>query len=473
MAGSGMSVAPLVVSDVEVRGIRCDVLLRAGQVAGVGGPFPSDAGTTIDGAGGALIPGLHDHHLHLLSLAAELTSVRCGPPDVTDARRLAAVLREKAASLPPGAWIRGTGYHERIAGALDARALDRFVADRPVRVQHRGGALWMLNTMALDAVAQVLDDSPDVERDAEGRPTGRLWRYDARLRPALPPAEPDLRVVGRRLAAYGITGVTDATPALDAQAVGILRRARRRGALPQDVRLLGHPLEPGSDPHPDAGPWKIHLRDHDLPGIDRLTAEIECARRAGRAVAVHCVTRTSLLLTLAALERAGPAFGDRVEHAAVVPPGIHGWMRRLGVTVVTQPGFLAERGDDYLREVDPEDLPHLYPYASLVGAGVPVVASSDAPFGPLDPWAVMRAARDRRTRDGVVLLPRERVGAAIVLDGCLSPLEAPGGPPREIRAGAAADLVLLRGSLEDCLADPDARRVRLVLKSGAVIHDAR
>ncbi len=50
--------------------------------------------------------------------------------------------------------------------------------------------------------------------------------------------------------------------------------------------------------------------------------------------------------------------------------------------MVTQPGFIAVRGDDYYRDVDPDDLAHLYPFASLVAAGIRVHASSDAPFGP-------------------------------------------------------------------------------------------
>jgi predicted amidohydrolase YtcJ len=55
-----------------------------------------------------------------------------------------------AAAAPDGhGWIRGVGYAETVAGDLDAAALDRLRPDRPVRVQHRSGALWILNTAAL------------------------------------------------------------------------------------------------------------------------------------------------------------------------------------------------------------------------------------------------------------------------------------------------------------------------------------
>ncbi|UTP36737.1 hypothetical protein [Streptomyces rapamycinicus] len=112
-----------------------------------------------------------------------------------------------------------------MAGLLDRTALDGMVADRPVRLQHRGGALWILNSAGLAAVAPALDDSLDVERDAAGQPTGRLWRYDVRLRAAIGAEPPDLASVGERLASYGITGVTDATPDLDAAGLGLIATA--------------------------------------------------------------------------------------------------------------------------------------------------------------------------------------------------------------------------------------------------------
>jgi predicted amidohydrolase YtcJ len=84
----------------------------------------------------------------------------------------------------------------------------------------------------------------------------------------------------------------------------------------------------------------------------------------------------------------------------------------------------------------------------------------------------MRAARDRRTPSGAVLLPGERVTVSTAFDGFLAPLADPAGPPRVVRPGAPADLVVLQGSLRDCLADPDAERVRLVLKDGRVVHAA-
>ena len=67
----------------------------------------------VDARGGALLPGLNDHHLHLFALAAAESSVRCGPPEVTNKEELAAALAR-----PGSGWVRGTGYHQSVAGDL-------------------------------------------------------------------------------------------------------------------------------------------------------------------------------------------------------------------------------------------------------------------------------------------------------------------------------------------------------------------
>lgn len=402
----------LVLRDVEVDAERVDVLVDAGRIVAIGTGLDADA--VVDGSGGALLPGLHDHHLHLLALAAARASIDVGAG--LDALRRS----------PAGDWVRAVNARE----SVDRHVLDALVPDRPVRVQHRSGGLWMLNSAAIGRVVHVLDDSLDVERDAEGEPTGRLWRYDSRLRPALPESNPDLGPVVEELLAYGITSVTDATPDLDADTVRLLQ------SLPLPVTLLGDPA--------GAAPRKLLLRDHDLPTYDDLVTTIGQSHTAGRAVAVHCVTRESLLLTLAVLDDVGRLPGDRIEHAGVVPDPamLH------GLTVVTQPAFVTTRGDDYRRDVAAHDLPHLYPYAGLLAAGVEVLPSSDAPYGPVDPWQVIRAARDRD------LGPDERVPAATTLAGYLS---------ARIEIGAPDRLCLLHVPLAEALRHPDASMVRLTV----------
>ncbi|MEN2738687.1 amidohydrolase family protein [Microbacterium sp. X-17] len=454
-------------ADVEVDGVRCDVEVAHGRVTAIGPSRPAVApdAMVVAGRGGALLPGLHDHHLHLMSAAARIGSVDCGPPATSTADDLRDRLQSAARQAGAGEWVRAVNYHESVAGPLDRDALDRIVADVPVRVQHRGGALWMLNSAALRQVEAALTDrlgadAPhDLERDGAGRATGRLWRQDALLASLVPAHPLDLGALGARLRGYGITSVTDATPDLAPATVELLAAAATDGRLPLGITLLGAATAPAPL---RVGPAKILLRDHDLPSFDRLREAVRLHHDGLRPVAVHCVTRESLVLTLAVLEEIGSLPGDRIEHAAIVPTEVIPALRALGVCVVTQPDFLRLKGDGYLRDVDAEDVAGLYRHGSLLDAGISTVASSDAPFGELDPWRVMRSAVERRTTAGTTVGPADRVSARTALSGYLAPADLP-GPERRIAVGAPADLVLLHTRLREALADLSADSVRATL----------
>jgi predicted amidohydrolase YtcJ len=175
---------------------------------------------------------------------------------------------------------------------------------------------------------------------------------------------------------------------------------------------------------------------------------------------------------LAAFDTAGAQPGDRIEHGGVIPAEAIAHLRALGLTVVTQPAFVHERGDRYLAEVDPAEQPDLYRCASLIAAGVPVAASSDAPYAAPDPWAGVAAAARRRTAGGQPLGTAERVSAAQALGLYLGSPQDPGGPQRRISVGAPADLCLLRIPLAAMPDAPEASLVRATLISGRLVHDA-
>ncbi|HKX70186.1 MAG TPA: hypothetical protein VJM75_03110, partial [Acidimicrobiales bacterium] len=66
----------LLLREVIVEGRLVDVRASGGLIAAVGPRLAAHSGeTVIDGGRGALVPGLHDHHIHLLALAAAERSV--------------------------------------------------------------------------------------------------------------------------------------------------------------------------------------------------------------------------------------------------------------------------------------------------------------------------------------------------------------------------------------------------------------
>ncbi|MGH0030914.1 MAG: amidohydrolase family protein [Myxococcota bacterium] len=436
----------MLIRRAEVEGRLRDVRVAHGRIAALADELAAAQGEELlDAGGGALLPGLHDHHIHLLALAAARRSVRCGPPQVENAPALGAALARARSALPPQRWIRGVGYHESVAGPLDRRALDAWVDDRPVRVQHRSGALWVLNSAGVERARLDAADHPGVERDERGAPTGRVFRADAWLRERLGAGEvPSLAEVGAELAARGVTGVTDATPSNGADELALFARASDEGALPQRLWVMGDTKLP-EPRHPKLrrAAVKLLLDEANPIGFEALCDVIAGAHGQQRPIAIHCVTRSELVLAASALNTVGARDGDRIEHASVAPPEALALLASLPVTVVTQPNFVAERGDAYRRDVDPADHPYLYRCQGFLDANVALGGGPDAPFGEPDPWAAMRAAVDRRTAGGAPLGPDEALSPERALALFTSPPGAPGAAPRRVVIGAPADLVLL------------------------------
>lgn len=394
---------------------------------------PQPGETVLDARLGTVLPGLHDHHLHLRAAAAALGSVVVGPPAVHTEAQFRRVVA--AAEPSDDGWIRAIGYHESVAGELDRARLDALRPQTPMRVQHRSGAMWILNSAALTRIGY------------PAHADGRIRSGDRRLAEAVPRRQPDLPALGRQLAEYGVTGVTDATPDLRPDEISALT-----AAFPQRVRCLS--------------PGKKILHDDDLD-LDGLTEWI-AQRHAGNApVAIHCVTAAQLVVAIAALRAAGTQPSDRIEHAAMVPDVAE--LAAVGVTVVTQPNFVAERGEQYLIDVPADEHAQLWRVASLVCAGIPVAGSTDAPFGVLDPWAAMRAAVTRVTAAGHVIGPHERVGPRQALQMFLGAGDRP-AVPRRIEPGQPGDLCILSVPPEEALRSLACDMVVGTVIAGAIVR---
>jgi len=461
----------VLIARAEIDGTAAiDLRIAGGRIAEIGCALPRRAGERVlDAGGGALLPGLHDHHIHLMALAVAESSVRCGPPQVRGVESLARALRGVAEE---SGWIRGVGYHESVAGHLDRALLDELAPDRPVRIQHRSGAMWAVNSAAVDQLG--LDrgiDQPGVERDSAGRATGRLFRLDAWLRERLEEAAPpDLADVSLRLASFGVSGLTDATPENSDAELRAFVAAAERGQLRQRLLVMGaRDLPSSAHGMVERGALKVLLDESDLPSFEALQEIIETAHRDGRSAAVHCVTRSELVLAAAAFAAAGCRPGDRIEHASVAPPDAVQLLADLPLTVVTQPGFIRERGDAYLVDVEPRDRPWLYPCGRLLRAAVPLGGSTDAPFGDPDPWTAMRGAVDRRTEAGAIVGSEEALTPERALALFTSPPERPGAAPRPIEAGARADLCLLDRPWSSARSELSSALVVATIREGDVI----
>ena len=395
----------------------------------------------LDAEQSELLPGFHDHHFHFFASLAREYSIDCGPPRVKNLLDLKEALNLSESSVK---WIRGFGYHESIAGELGRVTLDEIIDDRPVRIQHRTGKMWILNSRACEILE--IDKNVNlegVETDSNGKPTGRLFRLDNWLRERVKEENRELVApFSRKLLGFGITGFTDASYTNNFETSTYFRELEISGDIKQRLVLMG-------DETLERGFLKVMLDEDRLPALDDLIARINTAQVRGRRVAFHCVTHLELLFALEALRGSDAPKGHRIEHAALVTPEQINAMSDLEVLVVTQPGFIMAKGDQYLSDVPSVDHPNLYRYKSLLDKEITVLSSSDGPYGPLSPFEVVEAAESRETPGGIVIAADEMVSREEALSGYLKRPDQLTVSRSSLTVGDPADLCLLKSVFSD------------------------
>lgn len=426
--------------NVDLDGEIFDVRINDGRVAEIGKALTAEE--FVDAAGGALIRGLTDNHIHLCAFAAARESIRINTlEDITRAHH----------SAKQGTPIRVVDFHEDVHGPLDREGLDRLAPGRAVRVQHQTGRAWILSSVALREAG--------IEHS-----TGVLVGDEGASIPGSFSSPPDIRAASEALAACGVTRITDATPYSSELDASLLIDAVNDGRSLQRVTFTGGPSLAATVPlGVDVGPVKIVVDDHDLPSVEHLVVAITTARQNNRSVAFHCVTTAALALIVVALDEVGPSSSDvhdRIEHGAVIPDQYIEILRNLNCSIVTQPGFIRARGDRYLRTVENHDLQDLYRCGSLMAAGLSVLGSTDAPYGPANPWQVMRSATERVTESGTALGVRERVDSRTALGMFQNSPEHTWRDSATPVVGDQADLVLLSEPLSSALERLDTALIR-------------
>lgn len=518
--------AGLVVSGQVVVAALPDRLVTAGAVGIAGGRVvavgerrevvegAAPGARVVDAGAMAVIPGIHDFHLHLVAMARARREVALD--DATDQATVAERVRGAVERLPADAWVTGGRWQEavlhgdlaRLAAAADGRAV--------LLTSHDGHSAWA-SPAALRAAG--LDDAaPDLpggrfERDAGGALNG-IVRERAML-PLIHAAErlegPGLRdaldeAIGELLS-RGVTGATDAGD-YDAEG-GIGRFARlgesfsrtweAREAIDGRLRCTvdipvaavevaaalglatGVPLDGTRTMR--VGWAKVHVDgtlgsgtaalfaprscDGAAPddlGIlrtspDELDGRFAAGRAAGIGIAGHAIGDRAAAVLLDAVERAVPRPAgqppDRIEHVQLLRPVDRGRFGALDVTASLQPVHLVSDRDTAER-CWAGRLAHAYAWRSLAAAGARLALGTDAPIERADPWANLHAAVRRHAADD----GRDPWQPAEALDVTAALHAATLGPARAIGArdeghlgiGARADLAVLDCDLATLLA---------------------
>jgi len=179
------------------------------------------ASRVVDLHGLTVVPGIIDAHVHLSGLGSALRTV-----DLVGTRSYEEVIsrvRERAAQMRPGEWIRGRGWNQM--DWPDTRwpsheALSRAVPNNPAVLTRVDGHASLVNARAIEAAritAQTRDpDGGRIIRNADGTPMGVL--VDAAqglVRRVVPPSSRDeqreeILAAIREMNRWGLTGVHDA-----------------------------------------------------------------------------------------------------------------------------------------------------------------------------------------------------------------------------------------------------------------------
>lgn len=423
--------------------------VRSGRISVIG--RPSDASrlqgpttAVVDCQGMTLAPGFIDAHCHLLALGHSLRNIDCRPSAVKSIQDIQKAIRARAASTTGDGWVRGRGYQE--FDLVEKRHptrwdLDQALPDRPVRLDHQSGHAMALNSRALE-LAGIGPDTPDppdgvIERDASGVPTGLLLEMSAHVRPYMPETSPGeaMKALEEALAVLlsrGITSAHDADPNNGPERWELFGQAVRSGKFtPRLTMMAGLPYAealaaqvaegapPGDLMHRlSLGACKVMVTMTTgalHPPIEELKRVVFQAHEQGRQLAFHAIEKEVIEAVARALIEAREKFPEmrlrhRIEHCAEVPPHIADLVQASGAVVVTNPGFIYENGDRYVKTVRPDMRPHLYPACRLSTAGVHVAAGSDAPVINPDPLLSIYSSVTRKTRDGQVLGSEQRVG---------------------------------------------------------------
>jgi predicted amidohydrolase YtcJ len=457
------------------------VAVDAGRVAAIGEQARArarQAGQVVDLAGGCLVPGFRDGHVHPLG-GGELL---LGPP-VGGAASLEELLERLggwAREHPERPVVAGGGYDPTLApgGRFDAAWLDRVVPDRPVLLWSTDHHAVWANSAAL-AAAGVDVATPDppggrLLRRGDGSPLGTLLEGAADLVTRLsPPLDAGQRAQAlrhglRELAAAGIVWAQDAmvdgptlASYLDAAAGGELTCRvgaalvatpdtwrERRGTFrelrasaeaaapgaPADAPVRANTVKLFADGVIEAGTAALlepYLDAPDSRGIpnwprDELAEAAATFDADGFQLHVHAIGDDGVRATLDAVEHAAAVNGPRdrrpvIAHLQLVHPDDLPRFARLGVVANFEP--LWAQLDPLMLELTiprlgPERSARQYPIGSLARSGARLSFGSDWPVSSLTPMEGLAVAVTRQTPAGDPpggWLPAERLPLSAAL----------------------------------------------------------
>jgi hypothetical protein len=417
----------------------------------------------FDLRGHTVLPGLIDVHTHAMQWVKGILrgEIDAGYPAVHSIAEITQAVAHRAATLPQGEWIVGSGWDDaKLAEQryITRQDLDTASPNHPVYLKHVSGHLGVANNAAFK-LANITKDTHDpqggvIERDASGEPTGILKDTAMELVTAfLPKDSPDIdvraaKLISEKAAEVGLTTVHDIF--LSPDEMRGYQEARRRGWL--NVRVQMSPRIGSIADAEKLAQMGVHTGFGDdllKFGAAKMFAD---GGMGARTIAIYPpgvigepsnlgelrwtpadMQKAHLLAAGAGWQLETHAIGDRaidevldsyaavihqlglkdhrfrIVHAGISTPAVEKRLRELNVLVDGNPPFVYWIGSWFLK-YGPERVRWSYPAKSYIENGIIEAAGSDVPVTPLSPWWGIWAAVVRRDlQSGQILAPEERI----------------------------------------------------------------
>ena len=440
-----------------------------------------------------VIPGVIDAHNHPAdSGLRHLREVDC---DLRSVGAIQAVLRERVAKTPAGEWVLGFKYDDTKTAErrfLTRADLDAVSTTHPILVNHRGGHTSYVNSLAFK-LAGVTEATPDpsggrYEREpGTGRLTGRVAETggDAFTR-VIPDRytradrQAGVKEISRRLAAAGVTSVTDAGGApeellayQDAHEAGelgtrvychisapfidkLIAAGVRTGLGDEWVRVgavkcicdgsisertallsepyIGRPNDRGILVTDAEHLWEIYRKVHK--------AGWQIGTHANGDAAIEIVTTLYERLQRE-MPRRDPRF--RYEHCTVLTPALIARIKALGAIPTPFASYVYFHGEK-MGEYGAARTERMFPMRWFLDAGIPATMGSDYPPGPFEPMMALTSMLTRTDIRGTVWGGNQRITLAealhvLTMNGAYASYEE--HLKGSLTPGKLADLVVL------------------------------
>ncbi len=475
--------------------------------------------TLVDAGGNTVLPGFIDAHIHIWkvgNLKTFLLDLR-GVASIEEmGDRLSDFIKQNPRQ--GRGWIQARGFNEanmREQRLPDKTDLDKITKTRPLWVIRTCAHIGIANSKAIELAGITpkthIPPGGEVRVGADGLPNGVFTETALGLvaNNISPYSAADysrmIYAAEEELLGYGITSATD--PAVMPDLLACYQQLEHDNKLRIRVNAFPVRVPDGSEdvlPLPqlyhsdkliintvkffaDGGlsgmtaAMNKPYKNSASTGVLRLTEGFffPIAKEAadqGFRIATHAIGDKAIDVVLKVYEKlyASGCKGLRIEHLGLPSANHLTRMKAIGAHCASQSIFIKELGKNFAIYLEEDRLNHVYPYRSMLDAGINVAFSSDAPVvKDFNPITGIKTAMYRKDAAGNIVGAGECITLQQALYAyTLGAAKANGNDDEvgSIEVGKKADFIFLSKHLQQTLEEDDDVRVTATYINGEAIR---